>query len=117
MEQSRKLDDHNLISAFMLESGNKDLETALNTMDMFNRQTVTSFLSTTRLLPSWGKEIDAEVKFYIDGIGNWVRGEDCWSFECGRYFEGGIGEEVMINRKVTLASPSQGYVGRSGLSM
>lgn len=112
MERSRGLDDHNLISSFMRENGSKDLKEALNTLDAFNRQTVSRFLSTANLLPSWGDEIDTELKSYIDGIGSCIRGADCWSFECERYFQNGSGAEVKKTRMVTLAPASRGYVNR-----
>jgi len=28
-----------------------------------------------------GKQIDADVAIYADGLGNWVRANDVWSFE------------------------------------
>ena len=45
--------------------------------------------------------VDADVARYIDGIGNWVRANDSWSFESQRYF-GTKGLEIQEARVVTL---------------
>lgn len=109
MEQSRSLDDHNLLSAFMFEH-KTGLEGAIEHLKEFNDSRVATFLREIELLPSWGEEIDKEIKFYIDGIGSWVRGEDCWSFESDRYFEDG--RAVREHRTVKLLAPSVGYATR-----
>ncbi|KAF9468696.1 hypothetical protein BDZ94DRAFT_1365201 [Collybia nuda] len=48
---------------------------------------------------------------YIDGLGYWVRGNDCWSFEGHRYF----GENrlaIQKDRRLRLQPPGVGYLGR-----
>ena len=52
-------------------------------------------------LPSWGSDIDAEIRRYLDGIGNWVRANDAWSFESERYF-GLDGPQIEKTRRVML---------------
>ncbi|KAI0325943.1 terpenoid synthase [Cubamyces sp. BRFM 1775] len=37
-------------------------------------------------LPSWGPHIDAQLRLYIDGLGDWMIGNLVWSFETERYF-------------------------------
>ena len=52
-------------------------------------------------MPSWGPQVDEDLRRYIDGFGNWVRGADCWGFESERYF-GRDGAEVMKTRRLAL---------------
>ncbi|KAI1327758.1 isoprenoid synthase domain-containing protein [Xylariaceae sp. FL0255] len=59
-----------------------------------------------RTLPSWGTDIDAQVKQYIQGIQNIVQANLSWSFRSGRYF-GSKGEEVLLMREIdVLMHPS-----------
>lgn len=44
---------------------------------------------------------DASLLAYIDGIGNWVRANDTWSFESQRYF-GSKGLEIQAQRTLEL---------------
>ena len=52
-------------------------------------------------LPSWGPEIDAQVKEYVDGLGDWMIGNLIWSFETERYF-GTAGAQVRRDLSVAL---------------
>jgi hypothetical protein len=45
------------------------------------------FLENYKKLPSWGEPIDSWASRYVDGLGNWVRANDAWSFESWRYFK------------------------------
>lgn len=62
---------------------------------------VQNFLNDLRHVPYFGEEHQADVEHYLNGLGNWVRGHDSWSFESGRYF-GMHGLEVQRSRKVVL---------------
>jgi hypothetical protein len=59
------------------------------------------FLELMKEVPSFGPSVDPQVQEYLDGIGNWIRGVDCWDFECGRYF-GAKGREYQRTREVKL---------------
>ncbi|KAJ7811924.1 terpenoid synthase [Mycena olivaceomarginata] len=50
-------------------------------------------------VPSWGEDIDIQVAKYIDGLGQWIRGHDEWSFNSERYF-GDKGLEIQQTRTV-----------------
>ena len=59
------------------------------------------YLAGLKILPSFGPQIDKDVKEYLDGIAMMVKGNVCWSFEGKRYF-GNIGLDVQQTRYVPL---------------
>ena len=59
------------------------------------------FLSVRQLLPSWGAEIDVQVKLYVDALASGVIANAVWSFETPRYF-GEEREQVKRTRQITL---------------
>lgn len=59
-------------------------------------------------LPRFGGPLDLEFQSYVDGLGNWVRANDAWSFESARYF-GNRGLEIMETRTVNLLPKTAGY--------
>ena len=52
-------------------------------------------------LPSWGPEIDEQVRVYVEGLGDWMIGNLVWSFETERYF-GTDGPQVRRDLSVAL---------------
>ncbi|KAJ7599440.1 terpenoid synthase [Mycena floridula] len=52
-------------------------------------------------IPSFGPAIDEPLNEYILHLCNWPRANDCWNFECGRYF-GTKGLEIQQTRLVPL---------------
>ena len=42
---------------------------------------VKQFKAQWKKIPTFGGPIDREVRTYCDGLGNWVRANECWSFE------------------------------------
>ena len=58
-------------------------------------------LESMAAVPKCGEPIDSQVRQYCDGMGNWVRGWDEWSFESRRYF-GTKGLEIKTKRWVLL---------------
>ncbi|KAI1393511.1 terpene synthase metal binding domain-containing protein [Hypoxylon trugodes] len=57
-------------------------------------------------LPSWGENIDGQVRQYIQGIQNIVQANLSWSFRTGRYF-GPKADEVRKSREIdVLMQPS-----------
>jgi len=78
-----------------------DLESAMQWVAAYHAEVETKFLDGLKRLPSRGLQIDRQVQQYVDGLGNWVRGHDCWNFESGRYF-GSKGREIQKTRYVAL---------------
>lgn len=106
MEQARGDDAHNLVTVVMRQH-NKDVRGAMEWIAELHEKLVKQFLDTLKMLPSWGPQIDDQVARYVDGLGNWVRANDSWSFESQRYF-GLDGLEIEEGRWVVMtpkASP------------
>jgi len=80
---------------------NLDLPGAMKWIGEFHDGIAEKFLSTYKNLPDWGPVINPQIRRYVDGLGNWVRGNDSWSFESWRYFRG-KGPEIEKTRWVEL---------------
>jgi Delta6-protoilludene synthase len=78
-----------------------DLDAALNWVAEYHGDILSNFQAQHRLLPSWGPEMDPVVDAFVERLVYWIRGNDCWSFESGRYF-GTKGPEIKETRSVTL---------------
>ena len=100
MEYSRGLETHNIVTVVMHER-KLGYEGAMEWLATFVKQNVTQFLEDRKRLPSWGEDIDRQLKTYVDALGYSVRGYDSWSFESPRYF-GAEGKAVQEHRWVTL---------------
>jgi hypothetical protein len=105
IEKLRGLDDHNLVTVAM-HNYNLGLAGALQWMQEYGTNLVTRFRAEAKHVPSWDEEKDNKVLAYIDGIGDWIRGEDVWSFEAGRYFENGLA--VQASCAVNFQPPTKG---------
>jgi hypothetical protein len=88
----------------------------MNWLEAHIKEDVDRFLVDYARLPSWGEDIDRRLKIYIDGLGYWVRGNDCWSFEGQRYF-GAQGTEIQKSRWVTFQSSKEGFVKKKHRKM
>lgn len=108
MEKSRGLELHNSVELVMKEQ-NLDLQGAIDWLECYAARVHESFLANITNLPSWGEDVDRRVRIYIDGLGQWVRGNDDWSFESGRYF-GDKGPLVRSTRIMRLLPPTSGFV-------
>ncbi|KAF7984104.1 hypothetical protein HWV62_16714 [Athelia sp. TMB] len=82
--------DYNMVTVVMVNE-KTDLAGAIQWISNAHDELVDRFLKTREDVlnhqngvPSWGKDIDHQVAAYIDGLGNWVKGHDEWSFESGR---------------------------------
>ena len=73
-------DGHNVITIAMHEL-NTDLDGALGWVSKYHDEMARQFFEAFRNLPSWGKPLDVQVSKYANGLGNWVRANDSWSFE------------------------------------
>lgn len=83
--QARGDDGHNLVTIVMNEK-QLDLHAALKWIGDLHDRLVAQFLSEFPKVPSFGSEaLDAEVAIYVDGLGNWVRANDTWSFEASQF--------------------------------
>ncbi|KAF8870958.1 terpenoid synthase [Infundibulicybe gibba] len=94
MEQTLGEDGHNLVKAVMHERGST-LEEAVAGISRLNDDLIRVCLEEYERIPKqWGSStLDTEVAEYIHGIRNWVRANECWSYESQRYF-GKAGLEV-----------------------
>lgn len=111
MEKSRGLELHNSVELVMKEQ-KINLQAAIDWLERYAANVLAAFLDNTSHLPCWGTEVDEKVKIYVNGLAQWVRGNDDWTFESGRYF-GREGLEIQMSRKMRLLPPSSGYVKRS----
>ena len=78
-----------------------DLDSALSWVEDLHRSITNRFIKLWEEIPTWGPGIDDIASLYLDGIANWVRANDCWNFESGRYF-GSNGKSIQQHRMVTL---------------
>lgn len=100
LEQSRGDDDHNIIS-ILKHHKQLDLEGAMEWVAHRHVDLERKFFRAAASLPSWGPEIDDQVAEYQNGLGNWVRANDQWSFESERYF-GKMGLKILKGRVLAL---------------
>uniref|UniRef100_A0A8H7XMK6 Terpene synthase n=1 Tax=Psilocybe cubensis TaxID=181762 RepID=A0A8H7XMK6_PSICU len=107
-EISCGLADHNVLTPIMRDY-NLDLQSALNWMDTYTSRVIERFLSNQARMPSWGPDIDARVRMYIDGLGQWVRGNDDWSCE-GKRYHGSDGLVIRDTRMVTICPRKANYI-------
>ncbi|PBK67981.1 terpenoid synthase [Armillaria solidipes] len=99
-EQALEEYPHNILASVMNEL-KCDLHAAISWVEELYRSTRNKFLILWTEIPSWGPETDAIASQYLHGIANWVRGNESWNFESGRYF-GSNGIAVQQHRMVTL---------------
>ena len=58
------------------------LADAMEWISGLHDELVDKFLSTLKKLPSFGDPVlDKKVATYVDGLGNWMRSNEAWSFE------------------------------------
>jgi len=111
MEKARGLELHNSVELVMNEQ-KVDVQSAIDWLERYAARVHDGFLDNVTRLPSWGEDVDQRVKVYVDGLAQWVRGNDDWTFESGRYF-GDKGLEVQKTRIMSLLPRTQGFVKRS----
>ncbi|KAG9312647.1 terpenoid synthase [Chiua virens] len=100
MEQLRGDDGHNIITIVMHEH-RTDVNGAMLWVEdlLFGAQE--RFHAAKAALPEWDEPLNSQVQEYCDGLGQWVRAVDEWSFESERYF-GKKGSEIKKNRWMLL---------------
>ena len=107
IEQSRNDEAHNMLTCIMRAEDNLFLQDAMSLIHAHISALKERFLTIREEV--WPQQQqssqpgDASLTLlaYIDGIGNWVRANDAWSFESQRYF-GPKGLEIQAARVVQL---------------
>ncbi|KAJ8474148.1 hypothetical protein ONZ51_g7404 [Trametes cubensis] len=118
IEQARGDDGYNLVTVVMAQY-RLDLHGAMRWIGHYHDHLLDLFLahcdpsSELFKMPSWGARVDSGLKRYVEGLGNWVRANDSWSFESERYF-GRDGSEVMKTRWLALLPKKQQKAGEIG---
>lgn len=78
-----------------------DLQSAVDFVGEMCKGSIDRFKRERDSLPSWGPEIDRQVKMYVQGLADWIVGSLHWSFESTRYF-GTNGRKIKTTRFVEL---------------
>lgn len=85
--EQAKGDDHNIVTLIMLHE-KLNIHQAIEYVATMHNQLADQFQGVYSTLPSFGSPgADAMVHKYVDGLGNWIRANECWSFESWRYFK------------------------------
>ncbi len=90
-----------------MHENNQQLEEAIEWVAARHRERFEHALATwpRALALSFSRQVNEDLRVYIDHIMNWPRANDCWNFENGRYFQGD-GLRVMKERVVELLPKS-----------
>lgn len=99
-EQASGNDHNSLITVVMLELG-LEIGSAMGWAAAYHTKLKKRFIDGLAKIPSWGPSTDILVKEYLDGLGNWVRASNVWSFDIQRYF-GTMSAEIQQTRLVPL---------------
>ncbi|KAG6867460.1 hypothetical protein C0993_002527 [Termitomyces sp. T159_Od127] len=100
IEQARGDGGHNLVT-ILIQHKHFSLTEAMTWIGNYASKLVHSLLNDLNHIPYFGEEHQADVERYVNGMGNWVRANDCWHFESGKYF-GMDGLEIQKSRMVIL---------------
>lgn len=102
VEQARGDDAHNIVTVVMNQY-NLNLQQSMDWVDVYHKTLVSKFMQQIekRNTDLWGPGVDARVVEYINKLGEFVRGHDCWCFETPKYFAG-QGLEIQKTRVVEL---------------
>ncbi|KAJ7664100.1 isoprenoid synthase domain-containing protein [Mycena rosella] len=77
-------DGHNLV-AIVMHKYHMDVQQAVNWISDLHDRVVEEFLAAWEKLPTFRDPVDREIRTYVDGVANWVRENDAWSFEFGEF--------------------------------
>jgi hypothetical protein len=99
--EQAKGDDHNIVTLMILHE-NMAVQDAIGRVSTIHDRLAAQFLAVFHSLPSFGSAaVDNMIQYYAEGLGNWIRANDCWSFETWRYFKDD-GPRVQKERVVEL---------------
>lgn len=92
---------HNIITIVMHEK-DTDITGAMSWVAAQRRELQNDFIRLFNQVPSYTNlKLNHQVREYVEGIADWPMANDCWSFECGRYF-GSEGCQVQKHRVVII---------------
>ncbi|KAF7326901.1 Terpene cyclase [Mycena venus] len=93
---------HNILTVVM-QQFDVDLANAVLWVENYHKELVEKFFAAViNDLPQWqDTDIERQVTNLVEGLGNWVRANDAWSFESQRYF-GNDGPSVQTHRVVSV---------------
>lgn len=100
LEQSRGDDTHNIVRIVMNQL-DTDINGAMAWVEMYHKELEVKFMDIFTKSQEWNKSMNKDISRYVEGLGNWVRANDQWSFESKRYF-GDRGLEIMSKRTVSM---------------
>lgn len=83
--QARRDGGHNLITVVMRQF-DMNVGSSIDWISRYHGDLVRQFMEEWQKIPTYGGPIDREVRIYCDGLGNWVRANDSWSFEVRCYY-------------------------------
>jgi hypothetical protein len=89
-----------MMDVFMIYDG-LNLQQAADRIGEVWKQTMDTFIENLGRVPSWGDDIDKDVKLYVNGMQEWVVGSLHWSFITTRYF-GDNGGAIKATRIIEL---------------
>lgn len=84
MELARGLEGNNVLTILMKAEG-MTLQQAADRVGVVFDELVQQHIALQAQLPSWGAEIDADVRKYISAMECWSIGNLHWSFSTPRY--------------------------------
>ncbi|KAI1791054.1 terpenoid synthase [Ganoderma leucocontextum] len=84
-EQATGIGGFNLVTVVM-HTFDLTLDGAVQWLEKRSDELTESFYAHLKAVPSFGPEIDAQLKMYLDHVGNVRRAVWDWSFASGRYF-------------------------------
>ncbi|KAF8122312.1 terpenoid synthase [Boletus edulis] len=96
IEQSCGNDSHNVVTIVMKELGTNVNGAMLWAQDC-HTELEQKFHAAMAALPELDEPLNSQVKEYCNGLAQWVRANDDWEFEGGRYF-GDKGREIREKR-------------------
>ncbi|KAH9940670.1 terpenoid synthase [Amylocystis lapponica] len=96
---------HNIVTIVQHEHAT-DIAGVMAWVAVRRRALADEFVVLYDQVPSFGVQLDAQVREYVDGVANWPRAQKCWMFESGRYF-GENGLTVQKERVVELVLPPE----------
>ncbi|KAI0261488.1 terpenoid synthase [Gloeopeniophorella convolvens] len=100
MEQAKGHTGNNIVTVLMKAKG-CDLQAASDYVGEYYAGLMERYLANREQLPTFGPEVDADVRRYVRAMENWPIGNLEWSFETNRYF-GPLHDEVKRTRLVVL---------------
>ena len=106
-EQATGDDRYNILTVIM-NYHRMDYNGAISLCMKMHDELKAKFLAGFKRIPSFGAELDEQVRKYMNGVASWPRANVSWSFEGGRYF-GNKGLEYRVTRRVPLIPKVANY--------